>query len=343
MVVPIVIRRVTSRGTVFSVLGIVKGLVADRICKGVARAWGIAQEKGHLINVIKGIRIELSFVSPLPLRAFDFGTVSQQNPNKEEAAKQESRKKSFNLILNYIPTQCGVLQSRDAKKIGTGKFIGGIKPTFYNKYSLLARRPFAKKMLQWPEKRHCQEMAENKLRKDSKMKATVAIMVTLDVLTVPSTVQIPLGAIPLEESVAAYNANPEPVVAMTDEQLFAKLDGSRKSAAHMEPKATSLDRVPTNVHDPSSNRATSPVQIEQVGSPLTTTNMTGKSGRGNNFVLEVTGTQNVEVLIHWEDHFCRVLITNYYLAKEKAQLKGKSQSSEKALSDSHNLTPTRTL
>ncbi|KAL6534474.1 hypothetical protein OROHE_013399 [Orobanche hederae] len=50
MVVPIVIRRVTSRGTVFSVLGIVKGLVADRICKGVARAWGIAQEKGHLIN-----------------------------------------------------------------------------------------------------------------------------------------------------------------------------------------------------------------------------------------------------------------------------------------------------
>ncbi|KAL6555637.1 hypothetical protein OROHE_007309 [Orobanche hederae] len=53
MVVPIVIRRVTSRGTVFSVLGIVKGLVADRICKGVARAWGIAQEKGHLINVIK--------------------------------------------------------------------------------------------------------------------------------------------------------------------------------------------------------------------------------------------------------------------------------------------------
>ncbi|KAL6559111.1 hypothetical protein OROHE_006480 [Orobanche hederae] len=53
MVVPIVIRRVTCRGTVFSVLGIVKGLVADRICKGVARAWGIAQEKGHLINVIK--------------------------------------------------------------------------------------------------------------------------------------------------------------------------------------------------------------------------------------------------------------------------------------------------
>ncbi|KAL6569131.1 hypothetical protein OROHE_003412 [Orobanche hederae] len=53
MVVPIVIRRVTSRGTVFSVLGIVEGLVADRISKGVVRAWGIAQEKGHLINVIK--------------------------------------------------------------------------------------------------------------------------------------------------------------------------------------------------------------------------------------------------------------------------------------------------
>ncbi|KAL6550930.1 hypothetical protein OROMI_021418 [Orobanche minor] len=44
----------TSRGTVFSVLGIVKGLVADRICKGVARVWGIAQEKGHLINGLQG-------------------------------------------------------------------------------------------------------------------------------------------------------------------------------------------------------------------------------------------------------------------------------------------------
>ncbi|KAL6518110.1 hypothetical protein OROMI_033811 [Orobanche minor] len=79
LVIPIVIRCVTSRGTVFSVLGIVKGLVADRICKGVARAWGIAQEKGHLINVIKGIRIELIFVSPFPLRAFVFGTVSQHD------------------------------------------------------------------------------------------------------------------------------------------------------------------------------------------------------------------------------------------------------------------------
>ncbi|KAL6515640.1 hypothetical protein OROHE_018674 [Orobanche hederae] len=54
MVVPIVICRVTCRGTVFSVFGIVKGLVVDKICKGVARAWGIAQEKGHLINVING-------------------------------------------------------------------------------------------------------------------------------------------------------------------------------------------------------------------------------------------------------------------------------------------------
>ncbi|KAL6564979.1 hypothetical protein OROMI_016429 [Orobanche minor] len=59
MVVPIVIRRVTSRGTVFSVLGSAKGLVADRICKGVARAWGIAQEKGHPINVIKGVTLHL--------------------------------------------------------------------------------------------------------------------------------------------------------------------------------------------------------------------------------------------------------------------------------------------
>ncbi|KAL6531446.1 hypothetical protein OROMI_027809 [Orobanche minor] len=44
----------TSRGTVFSVLEIIKELVADWICKGVAKAWGIAQDKDHLINGLQG-------------------------------------------------------------------------------------------------------------------------------------------------------------------------------------------------------------------------------------------------------------------------------------------------
>ncbi|KAL6549679.1 hypothetical protein OROHE_008410 [Orobanche hederae] len=55
---------------------------------------------------------------------------------QEEASKPSSQKKSFGLILNNLISCCDVRISRDAKKIGTGKFSGGIKPTAYNKDSL---------------------------------------------------------------------------------------------------------------------------------------------------------------------------------------------------------------
>ncbi|KAL6565035.1 hypothetical protein OROMI_016485 [Orobanche minor] len=44
----------------------------------------------------------------------------------EEVSKPHSQKKSFGLLLNYILTRSGVRQSKHAKTIGTGKFIGGL-------------------------------------------------------------------------------------------------------------------------------------------------------------------------------------------------------------------------
>ncbi|KAL6531453.1 hypothetical protein OROMI_027816 [Orobanche minor] len=55
VVIPIVVWRVTSRGTVFSVLGIVKELVADWICKRIAKVSGNSSKEGfHLINGLQG-------------------------------------------------------------------------------------------------------------------------------------------------------------------------------------------------------------------------------------------------------------------------------------------------
>ncbi|KAL6584393.1 hypothetical protein OROMI_003682 [Orobanche minor] len=60
----------------------------------------------------------------------------------EEVSKPQSQKKSFGLLLNNILTRSGVRQSKFAKKIGTGKFIGGYKPSAYHLAGPTANRPF---------------------------------------------------------------------------------------------------------------------------------------------------------------------------------------------------------
>ncbi|KAL6580002.1 hypothetical protein OROMI_008026 [Orobanche minor] len=60
----------------------------------------------------------------------------------DEASKPHSQKKSFGLLLNNILTRLGVRQSKYAKKIGTGKFIGGFKPSSYHQAEPTANRPF---------------------------------------------------------------------------------------------------------------------------------------------------------------------------------------------------------
>ncbi|KAL6560082.1 hypothetical protein OROHE_006320 [Orobanche hederae] len=60
----------------------------------------------------------------------------------EEVSKPHSQKKSFGLLLNNILTRSRVRQSKHAKKIGTGKFIGGYKPSAYHQAGPTANRPF---------------------------------------------------------------------------------------------------------------------------------------------------------------------------------------------------------
>ncbi|KAL6571141.1 hypothetical protein OROHE_002784 [Orobanche hederae] len=60
---------------------------------------------------------------------------------QEEVSKPSSQKKSFGLILNNLLSSLDVLLSHNAKKIGPGIFIGGCKPTAFNKDVIPGNRP----------------------------------------------------------------------------------------------------------------------------------------------------------------------------------------------------------
>ncbi|KAL6523135.1 hypothetical protein OROHE_016430 [Orobanche hederae] len=44
------------------------------------------------------------------------------------------------------------------------------------------------------------------------------------------------------------------------------------------------------------------------------------------FILEITDTTDISLLIRWENSFCHELITNFYIAQAEARLKGKTKS-----------------
>ncbi|KAL6557937.1 hypothetical protein OROMI_018287 [Orobanche minor] len=60
---------------------------------------------------------------------------------QEEVSKPLSHKKSFGLLLNNIFSCLDVPFAMNTKKIGPGKFIGGSKPTSFNKNVIPADRP----------------------------------------------------------------------------------------------------------------------------------------------------------------------------------------------------------
>ncbi|KAL6577130.1 hypothetical protein OROMI_011406 [Orobanche minor] len=60
---------------------------------------------------------------------------------QEEVSKPVSQKKSFGLLLTNIFSCLDVPFAIHSKKIGPGKFIGGSKPTAFNKDVIHADRP----------------------------------------------------------------------------------------------------------------------------------------------------------------------------------------------------------
>ncbi|KAL6552713.1 hypothetical protein OROHE_008077 [Orobanche hederae] len=210
---------------------------------------------------------------------------------QEEVSKPLSQKKSFGLLLNNIFSCMDVPFAMNAKKIGPGKFIGGSKPTSFNKDVIPADMPSVfelphsanlrdvtkkSKAVSSKKRKHSlsdkksqpavPEKKKKKLKKVHKSKPTEVTATLVDAQTEenaevaqPTALNLQ-GATPAEEVVTAISADPKPMAATMDDQLLANVEGTGESTAFPESVVTAPVRVYTPVQDPSSHREPSPVR-----------------------------------------------------------------------------------
>ncbi|KAL6552754.1 hypothetical protein OROHE_008118 [Orobanche hederae] len=209
---------------------------------------------------------------------------------QEKVSKPLSQKKSFGLLLTNIFSCLDVPFSMNAKNIGPGKFIGGSKPTAFNKDVIPSDRPSVSelpqsenlrdvtkksKALSSKKRKHsvsdkkspptAPEKKKKKLRKAHKPKPTDVTATHVEAedtenaeVAQPTALNLQ-GATPAEEVVTATSADPELMAAMTDDQLLAKVAGTGESTAFPDSIIPSPIRVSTPVQDPSPHRELSPV------------------------------------------------------------------------------------
>ncbi|KAL6541175.1 hypothetical protein OROMI_025058 [Orobanche minor] len=204
----------------------------------------------------------------------------------EEVLKPHSQKKSFGLLLNYILTRSGVRQSKHAKKIGTGKFIGGFKPSAYHQAGPSANRPFLNQMPSAKNPRGVSsktsdaedessrkrkrsgsdsksplvDKKKHKKASKSKLRGTVTDPVIIkDVPAAQPADHQTEGETPAVESVTSQPILPEPTApTASNDHIFADLENLSESTAHIESFVSSPDRVPIPELDPTPYRVPSP-------------------------------------------------------------------------------------
>ncbi|KAL6545092.1 hypothetical protein OROHE_009999 [Orobanche hederae] len=201
----------------------------------------------------------------------------------EEVSKPHSHKKSFGLLLNNILTCSGVRRSKHAKKIGTGKFIGGYKPSAYHQAGPTANRPFLNLMPSAKNPRGVssktsvaedessrkrkRSVSDNKSpliekkkhKKASKSKARGTVTDPVIIKDVPAAQPADHqteGETPAVESTTSRPVHPEPTA--SNDQIFAGLENLNESTAHIESLVSSPVRVPIPEQDPTPYRVPSP-------------------------------------------------------------------------------------
>ncbi|KAL6560937.1 hypothetical protein OROHE_006114 [Orobanche hederae] len=202
----------------------------------------------------------------------------------EEVLKPHSQKKSFGLLLNNILTRSGVRQSKHAKKIGTGKFIGGFKPSAYHQAGPSANRPFLNQMPSAKNPRGVSsktsvaedessrkrkrsgsdsksplvEKKKHKKASKSKTRGTVTDIIKDVPAAQPADHQTE-GKTPAVESVTSQPILHEPTApTASNDHIFADLENLNESTAHIESFVSSPDRVPIPEQDPTPYRVPSP-------------------------------------------------------------------------------------
>ncbi|KAL6568930.1 hypothetical protein OROHE_003671 [Orobanche hederae] len=202
----------------------------------------------------------------------------------EEVLKPHSQKKSFGLLLNNIVTRSGIRQSKHAKKIGTGKFIGGFKPSAYHQAGPSANRPFLNQMPSAKNPRGVSsktsvakdessrkrkrsgsdsksplvEKKKHKKASKSKTRGTVTDIIKDVPAEQPADHQTE-GETPALESVTSQPILHEPTApTASNDHNFADLENLSESTAHIESFVSSPDRVPIPEQDPTPYRVPSP-------------------------------------------------------------------------------------
>ncbi|KAL6531117.1 hypothetical protein OROHE_014186 [Orobanche hederae] len=174
--------------------------------------------------------------------------------------------------------------SKHAKKIGTGKFIGGFKLSAYHQAGPSANRPFLNQMPSAKNPRGVSsktsvaedessrkrkrsgsdsksplvEKKKHKKASKSKTKGTVTDIIKDVPAAQPADHQTE-GETPAVESVTSQPILPEPTAPTTsNDHIFAGLENLSESTAHIESFVSSPDRVPIPEQDPTPYRVPSP-------------------------------------------------------------------------------------
>ncbi|KAL6564902.1 hypothetical protein OROMI_016352 [Orobanche minor] len=176
-----------------------------------------------------------------------------------------------------------------------------------------------------------------------KAKGTVIDPVTVDDLPSmqPADHQTQ-GATPAVDSSISRPSDPQPTTTMTDHHIFDGLENLDESDAHIESIVSSpvrvaipepdptLNRVPSPSRDPTPNRVLTPVKDSSpiqapipVEDPVHTENSIHEL-----FILDVTGINDIHLLIQWENQQCQELIFSHYLAQNHSRLNEQNQSED---------------
>ncbi|KAL6586556.1 hypothetical protein OROMI_001544 [Orobanche minor] len=199
----------------------------------------------------------------------------------------ENRTGAFDTCTNLrfrmmIAILYGVRQSKSAKKIGNGKFIGGFKPSAYHQAGPSANRPFLNQMPSAKNPRGVSSktsvaedessrkrkrsgsdskspLVEKKHKKASKSKLRGTVTDPVIIKDVPAAQPADHqteGETPAVESTTSQYILPEPTA--SNDHIFAGLENLSESTAHIESFVSSPVRVPIPEQDPTLHRVPSP-------------------------------------------------------------------------------------
>ncbi|KAL6584483.1 hypothetical protein OROMI_003772 [Orobanche minor] len=170
------------------------------------------------------------------------------------------------------------------------------------------------------------------------------------------------GATPAVDQSSFRPTIPEPTATVTDHHICSDLENFDESAAHIESIVSSpvkvpipeqdatLNRVPSPSRDPTPNRVPNPVRDSSpiqapipVEDPVPTVNSIHEWKEEELFILDVTGTNDIHLLIQWENQQCQELIFSHYLAQDHSRLKEQSKSKEATLPVQQDSAPVLTV